>query len=82
MRRGAEAARRAHNPEVVGSNPTAATISLLDTVPMALGLQSMHFLFLASRWRAAFPWKDAVMPTIQTSCFWNSMSMSDMRPSS
>ncbi len=43
MRRGAEAARRAHNPEVVGSNPTAATISLLDTVPMALGLQSMHF---------------------------------------
>lgn len=25
MRRGAEAARRAHNPEVVGSNPTAAT---------------------------------------------------------
>ena len=38
------AARRAHNPEVVGSSPTAATIKTADFVKKSA-------VFLAFRWR-------------------------------
>ncbi len=50
MRRGAEAARRAHNPEVVGSNPTAATISFGTSAWKALSYSNGRAGRLSMKW--------------------------------
>jgi hypothetical protein len=54
LRGGAVAARRAHNPKVVGSNPAPATKLIMKLI---FYLIELSFLVVLARWSHPYPFR-------------------------